>query len=416
MSKPKGTLLVLSQVFIPDPASVGQHMADAAEEMVRRGYRVIVYTANRGYDDPSIKFPRREVIRGIEVRRLAFSSFGKKSILWRLVGALFFMIQCLAFCGFTPRLAGILVSTSPPMCAIAAAIIAKFRGVPLKYWVMDLNPDQMIALGRIKSDSTTARIYDAINRFSLDCASDVVALDRFMVDRLCRKRNIKDKVVVLPPWPHEDQLNLINHADNPFRRQYNPDGKFVIMYSGNHSFTSPLTTILEAALQLQDCQDLLFLFIGGGVGKKEVDDIIAEHQPTNIVSLPYQPLDQIKYSLSAADVHVVSVGENVAGIVHPCKVYGAMALGRPILLLGPDPCHVSDIVDEHQIGWRIAHGAVDDACKLIQNFTTSDQKKLEEMGKRAQDLIRMRFSKSTLMNAFCDVLERGLAPSADQSP
>ena len=115
-------------------------------------------------------------------------------------------------------------------------------------------------------------------------------------------------------------------------------------------------------------------------------------------------------------MHVVSVGENVAGIVHPCKVYGAMALGRPILLLGPDPCHVSDIVDEHQIGWRIAHGAVDDACKLIQNFTTSDQKKLEEMGKRAQDLIRMRFSKSTLMNAFCDVLERGLAPSADQSP
>jgi len=43
------TILIISQTFVPDPASVGQHMADVAQEMARHGHRVIVFTANRGY-------------------------------------------------------------------------------------------------------------------------------------------------------------------------------------------------------------------------------------------------------------------------------------------------------------------------------------------------------------------------------
>ena len=77
--KPIKTLLILSQVYPPDPTSVGQHIADVAVAMVKRGYRVVVITSARGYDDPSIKYPRRETVDGVEIRRLALSSFGKKS-------------------------------------------------------------------------------------------------------------------------------------------------------------------------------------------------------------------------------------------------------------------------------------------------------------------------------------------------
>src|SRR6478752_4509780 len=56
----KDTIVIFSQVFIPDPASVGQHIADVAFELVRRGYRVRVYTSRRGYDDPTQKYPKRE--------------------------------------------------------------------------------------------------------------------------------------------------------------------------------------------------------------------------------------------------------------------------------------------------------------------------------------------------------------------
>jgi glycosyltransferase involved in cell wall biosynthesis len=404
----KGTLLIFSQVYVPDPASVGQHMADAAAELRRRGWRVVVFTANRGYDDPTVKYPPRETIDGVEVSRLPLSSFGKKSILLRLAGGFSFMMQAIVRGLFTGDLRAILVSTSPPMCAMAALVVAFFRRVPIKYWVMDLNPDQMIELGRIAERSLPARMFNAFNRVILKRASDIVALDRFMARRLLKKRDVASKMQIMPPWPHEDHLEVVRHEDNPFRARHNLDGKFVIMYSGNHGFSTPVTTALQAALRLQEQSNILFMFIGGGVGKKEVEATIAEHKPRNIVSLPYQPLSEIKYSLSAADVHLVTVGDTVVGVVHPCKVYGAMAVARPILLLGPDPCHVSDIVDEHRVGWHVKHGDVDGAVRTIREIARTPREQLDAMGRRARRLVESTFGKRELLGRFCDVVERGL--------
>ncbi len=404
--KPTRTLLVLSQVYPPDPASVGQHVADAAAEMSRRGWRVVVLAANRGYDEPSVRYTRRELRDGVQVRRLPLSSFGKGSIPLRLLGGTLFMLQCIVRGLFVRRLACVMVSTSPPMCSLAAMTIGALRRAPIKYWVMDLNPDQMIVLGRIRETSLAARAFNWINRRILSAAADVVVLDRFMAERLNRKLDVRAKQTLLPPWPHDEHLAQVEHADNPFRHVHGLDGRFVIMYSGNHGFSTPVTTVLQAALRLQGEKDLVFMFIGGGVGKKEVDDTIARERPRNIVSLPYQPLSQIKYSLSAADVHLVSVGDTVVGVVHPCKVYGAMAVARPVLLLGPDPCHVSDMLAEHGIGWHIFHGDVDGAVATIRAVMKTPRKTLREMGRRAHELVTSRFSKEELCGRFCDVLER----------
>src|SRR5262245_45962105 len=103
MTLHRKTLLIFSQTFVPDPASVGQHMADVAVEMARRGYRVRVYTSARGYDDPSRRYPKREDLHGVEVRRLALSSFGKKSIFTRVIGTASFMAQCFFLALFTPK-------------------------------------------------------------------------------------------------------------------------------------------------------------------------------------------------------------------------------------------------------------------------------------------------------------------------
>src|SRR3954468_24451202 len=89
----KDRFVIFSQVFIPDPASVGQHIADVAFELARRGYKVRVYTADRGYDDPTVRYPNREMINGVDVRRMPLSSFGKKSILTRIMGTVSFMAQ-----------------------------------------------------------------------------------------------------------------------------------------------------------------------------------------------------------------------------------------------------------------------------------------------------------------------------------
>jgi len=414
MGRPRqqSTILIISQVYVPDPTSLGQHMADAAEVLAARGYRVRVLTSARGYDDPKVKYPRRETRHGVDIVRLPLSSFGKRTILLRLLGAGLFLLQAVARGWLTRSLAAVLVSTSPPMCSVAALLIAAVRRVPVKYWVMDQNPDQMIALGRISEKGLAARGFNWLNRRILGRADDVVVLDRFMAERVCRKRNVGEKLTVLPPWPHEDLLESVPRNQNPFVARHHLQDKFVIMYSGNHSIASPLTTLIQAALELQDDPRLCFMFIGGGLGKKEVDQVIATRRPTNIVSLPYQPLAEIKYSLSAADVHVVTLGETMVGIVHPCKIYGAMSVGRPILAFGPVPSHISDLIDKYQIGWRLRHGDVDAARQQLGKVAAMERAELQALGAAGRAAVRTELSKNALCDAFCDVVERGLpAPS-----
>lgn len=404
----KPVFLIISQVYVPDPASVGQHVADAAAEMARRGYHVIVYASARGYDDPSKKYPRRETLRGVDVRRLPLSSFGKSSIAVRLLAQWIFVLQAMLRALFIRNLAGIMVSTSPPFCGFAGSVLSKLRGVPVKYWLMDLNPDQMIALGKVGEGSLSVRIFEMFNRMILRQASDIVMMDRFMAERVAKKGvDVRSKTHIMPPWPHEEEVHRIPHDQNPFRAKHGLAGKFVIMYSGNHSPANPLTTLLDAAKQLEGDDRLVFMFIGGGGGKKEIDDRIAAGAK-NIRSLPYQPLSEIKYSLSAGDVHVVSIGDGVVGIVHPCKVYGAMSVSRPILLLGPDPCHVSDLIAEHQIGWHIKHGDTPGALQSLNQAAAASPAELAAMGERAGSVVGTTLSRQALQSAFCDVLERGL--------
>ena len=399
------SVLVISQTFVPDPASVGQHMSDVALELARRGYRVRVYASARGYEDASVKYPLKENLHGVEIRRLPLASFGKKSIALRVLGTAMFMIQCLLFGLFEPNLDAIFFSTSPPLIGIIASIIHIFRGVPLAYWAMDLNPDQLIALGKLKPTSMVARLLETANRIILRESSLVVALDRFMADRLERRgTRLRERMLVMPPWPHEDHIEVDN-GENPFRLRHGLVGKRVVMYSGNHSPSNPLSTLLEAAVHFKDDALLHFVFVGGGSGKKEVEGFISEHHLKNMISLPYQPLGELGNSLSAADVHVVALGENMVGIIHPCKIYGAMAVARPILYVGPWPSHVCDILDRQPIGWRIAHGDREGAIDILRTIRSADPQALAEMGGAARRTLRRELSQQTLCARLCDAFD-----------
>jgi len=388
-------------------------MADVAMEMARRGYPVRVYTSASGYEDPAIQYPLIEMIRGVEVRRFQWASFGKKSILTRVLGTATFMVQALFAGLFTRDVGGIFFSTSPPLVGVMASIVGYIRGVPIAYWAMDLNPDQLIALGKLRPTDLSARLLEAVNRHILRRSALIVALDRFMAERLDRRDpalRLRDKMLIMPPWPHEQHIlapSALGESgdENPFRIRHGLVGKFVVMYSGNHSPSNPLKTLLGAAVRFKDDPDVRFLFVGGGSGKKEVDAVISSQGLSNVMSLPYQPLAELRHSLSAADVHVVSLGQEMVGIIHPCKAYGAMAAGRPLLYFGPRPSHIADILDTHPIGRCVAHGDVEAAASAIDELRRLGPDARADMGRKAQVVLRETLSQEMLCSRFCDRLE-----------
>jgi len=98
----------------------------------------------------------------------------------------------------------------------------------------------------------------------------------------------------------------------------------------------------------------------------------------------------------------------MVGIVHPCKVYGAMAVSRPILFLGPKPSHVSDLIEFYRIGWHIQHGDRESAARVLQELSKASPEELSAMGRRAREAISSDLSRGVLLSRFCDVMQRGL--------
>ncbi len=403
-SAKRATVLVVSQTFVPDPAAVGQQMADAAFELARRGHAVRVYASGRGYEDPSSVYPSRETLFGADVRRFPLASFGKKSLPLRVAGTAVFHLQAFFAALFTPRVAGIFFSTSPPLIGVPLSVAAALRRVPLFFWAMDLNPDQLIALGKLKPAQFTARFLEAANRFILRRCARVVALDRFMADRLAARGIPREKISVNPPWSHEQHLQA-EEGTNPFRVRHGLEGKFVVMYSGNHSPSNPLTTVLDAAVALKDDPQIRFLFVGGGSGKAEVESYIRTHNLRNAMSLPYQPLAELKYSLTAADLHIVSLGDAMVGIIHPCKIYGAMAAAKPVLFLGPRPSHISDLMDIHEFGIQVGHGDVEGAKAAIERFRGMAPQTRTGMGLAGQRALREALGQAYLCGQLCEAVE-----------
>lgn len=397
------TLLVISQVYPPDPTAVGQYLAEVAEEAVRRGWRAVVYTASRGYDDPRIRFASRETRNGVEVRRLPLSSFGKSSLAIRLVAQTLFLLQAAVRGLFVGRLRAVLASTSPPFTGPAAAFISRIRGARLLWWVMDLNPDQLVAAGRAKPTAMAVRVFDWLNRFTLARADVVVALDDFMRHRLLAKLSVPEKMHVIPPWPLDGVAAARSDEGREFRSRHALGEQFVVMYAGNHSPQNPLDTLLAAAGNLRDRHDIRFVFVGGGGGKKAVDDL-AETLPATVVSLPYQPRDQLHETLAAADLHVVSIGDLMIGILHPCKIYTAMQVSKPILVLGSIESPAGRIVAANELGWCVEHGDVAEAEKAILHAQTMGRRALREIGGRAAALAAERYSREVLLDRLCGLL------------
>ena len=310
-----------------------------------RGHEVTVIASDRGYDDPTRRFPRRETWNSIKVIRIPSLSLGKETKLKRVLNFASFLLLC-SFRLLTLRRFDVVVAlTSPPLISFLAALFVSLKGGRFCFWVMDLNPDEAIAAGWLRKESLLTRVLQRLLVYSLQRADRVVVLDRFMKERVLAKGIEPIRVKILAPWSHDESASYSTRGRNEFRSKHRLTNKFVVMYSGNHSPCHPLDTLLDAALTLSTQEEFAFCFVGGGTEQNKVREFSRRHNLQNVFCLPYQPLDSLSHSLSAADLHVVVMGDKFTGIVHPCKIYNILRIGGPVLYIGPVESHIADIVD-----------------------------------------------------------------------
>ena len=144
----------------------------------------------------------------------------------------------------------------------------------------------------------------------------------------------------------------------------------------------------------------MFLFVGGGTQWNEIKAVKERENLTNVVCLPYQPLEKVGASLGAADLHIVAMGDAFVGLVHPCKVYNLLSLGLPWVGLGPKESHLGDLLKEMGESCGCANLRNGDGAalaRLIQERAAkpvSDLARLKKVGEQfRQSVLALRLSK-----------------------
>lgn len=336
-------VLLLNQCFYPDHVATAQYLTDLAHGLKEAGHEVTVVASSRGYDDPTLRYPTYERWEGMEIHRIWTPGLGKKAKWRRWVDFASFWLSATLILLKLPRFDVTVCLTSPPLISTLGTAMAVLKGGKVVPWIMDLNPDEAVAAGWLKKGGLAERVMTFCQNWSFRRAARIIALDRFMAARLQAKDIPADAIFTDPPWSHDDALRYDEAGRAAFRAEHGLTDKFVVMYSGNHSPCHPLDPLLQAAKALSNEPEYHFLFVGGGSEMAKVKAFREHEKLSNITTLPYQPLTALSGSLSAADLHVVVLGEPFVGMVHPCKIYNIMALGIPSLSIGPAECHLVDL-------------------------------------------------------------------------
>jgi colanic acid biosynthesis glycosyl transferase WcaI len=358
-------ILLLNQAFYPDVVSTAQHASDLARGLAEAGHEVTVICNSRGYDDPKRRFSNQETWNRIKIVRVRSTGLGKSSRWRRAADFGTFIASCALRLWSLPQFDVVVALTSPPLISFVAALAVPRKARRLVFWSMDLNPDEAIAAGWLRDESLAARVLSRMLLYSLQRADCIVALDRFMGDRIRSKGIPAEKILVVPPWAHDDCVRFDPVAREDFRILNKLSERFVVMYSGNHSPCHPLDTLLQAAERLAENDNVAFCFVGGGSEFDKVKKRAQKSGLRNVLCLPYQPIEKLSGSLSAADLHVVVMGDPYVGIVHPCKIYNVLAVKKPFLYIGPNKSHVIDII-EQSAAYVSSHGDVEGVVANIR--------------------------------------------------
>ena len=400
-------ILAINHFYLPDQAATSRMLADLCEDLVTFGDEVTVIASQVGYLAGAPRLASDEVIRGVRVQRPWTTGYGKGSLIHRMADSISFIAAAIGAAARQMRPDVILTLTSPPLLGAGAAMVAGARRIPLVLWMQDAFPDAVYETGHIDRYGLAGTTLSAVMKWTLRECSRIVALSEGMTDRIERQGAPPNRLRVVRNWADGRCVQSIAHKENAFRREHGLENAFVVMYSGNLGIAHNPVPFIQAARVLEtEIPHLVFVFIGDGVRRKEAAELARGLQ--NVRFLPYQPHERLTESLSAADVHLISLRDELEGLVVPSKLYGALASGRPVFYLGPEGCEVARTIREHRVGWA---GSSTDAEGLIAALrkAANSPSWCADTGARARQVLLTHYDRPIAMRDWRAVLEEAVA-------
>ncbi len=399
---------LLNQYYAPDEAATAQMLSDLGAHLAAAGHDVRAVCCDRSYAQPQRRYARRETIDGVRIERVRTTAFGRSWKIGRLADYLGFLIGAAwrLLAGEKPDV--VVALTTPPMIAFVPLMLRRYRGFKVVFWSMDVYPELAFKLEALRRGSVFGRLFAALSHRILAESDVTVALGETMAEKL-RELGARN-VQVVHNWADEEAIVPRTALDRPSRTEWGWTKRFVMLYSGNLGLAHEFDTIVAAAKKLVHAMpNGLFAFVGVGPRLREIREATVGLQ--NVEFRDFVERSRLGDSLTAADVHLVTLRSDIAGLLVPSKIYGILAAGRPTIYIGPAAGEVHDILQEGRCGTSILNGDVDGLMAAIRNYAC-DPWRSDREGANARRFFEQRFTKQGRLIALREIIEHTAGATA----
>jgi colanic acid biosynthesis glycosyl transferase WcaI len=393
----KPRLLVLNQYYWPGVEATAQLLTELCEALAEEMDVRVVTGVLHGHEDE----PRDLVHNGVRVIRVPSTSFERSKLAARASNYITYLGNALlrSLRGLQPDV--VLCMTDPPIIADIALLVARRYRAPLVVISQDVFPEIAVQLKRLENRALMSLLRSLVSLY-LRRADRVVAIGDTMKKRLEEKGARPERLRVIPNWVDTKRLRPSDDG-NEWATAVGLDGKFVVMHSGNVGHAQDLDSLVRSATFLRDLDDLRITIIGMGARHAELVALSKQLEVDQVRFLYYQPRGALPSSLSAADVHVVGLASGLAGYVVPSRLYGILAVARPVIVAADPESETAQVVEEAGCGIVVPPGRPELLARVIRD-AHDGKYDLEAMGARGREWVEREADRSVAVGRYRDLL------------
>ncbi len=407
-------ITIVTQFYPPDFAATGQFVQELATALVNEGHSVQVFTGKPSYAFNQEDAPREEFAEGVHVFRTRAAKVTPGRIRGKVINSLFYFARSVVKLRKQVRRSSHLIFTSaPPFLGLTGWFYNKVFKQNYTCIIYDVYPEVAVRLGVIDGKALIVRLWETMNRKIWKRAKTLIVMNDEMKQLILSKdANNAEKIHVVHSWADPAFIKPMAKSRNWFALRYHLDETFTVLYSGNLGRAHDGETILACARLLNHDPRVRFVFVGSGAGLEPIKEAIRSGLLTNCLILPYQEKETLPYSLTACDLALISLKEQVNGVVAPSKLYGLLAAGKPIAAICHPDSYLREMMQSGNCGTCFNNGDAAGLAQYIQSLLASPTT-VESLGQNARRYFDAHFTLEKAIPLYLDAL--GIA-QAEPSP
>jgi len=403
----RSRVIFVNRFYWPDESATAQILTDLAEALAERGRSVTIVCSRLSYADTETLHPAEETRKGVRIRRLRTSRFGRGSLAGRLMDYVSFYISVVFFLLQKTCASDIVVlKTDPPLLSVPGYFASKLVGFRMVNWCQDLFPEIAIQEFRLAGFSRfLAERIAMLRDLTLRESEAVVVLGEDMQDYLQSRGGVANNAFRINNWSVQTPVG--KDSESKLRAEWGlPEDAFVLGYSGNLGRAHDWQTVLEAAKRLSAEEKLFFLCVGGGAGYEALRIAVDQAQlGKRFRFLPYQPLELLETSLRVPDVHWLTLKASLTPFIFPSKFFGILQAGRAALFVGDAKAEISRLILDNKAGAAVPEGDAASLAACLQRYLHNHGLAREE-GDNARRLWERSFRKDLAFSRWEGMLEQ----------